>query len=451
MPSYSVSRETETRVRAEITVSADEWKVVEENVLRRIAAEAELKGFRRGKAPLHLVRREFAGELQLDTLLEIAGQSIDAIESKIEHTIYKIVSITNFQDKGNKRSFTTIADLQPYVRLPKLKVAQVRPVVPAISDDDLADAIHRELLPYAHYKEVPPEVGAEKYDRMVADVEFWIDDVPQGDPLSDVTIDLGLGKFHEWIEKEIIAERVKAGSEFRWRKEENRDGKKEIREYIFSVKKLERPELPELTDSFVAEKFSVPTTAQWREQVREQLANTMQQISRRWEIRKALVVLEQNSQFFIPESFTDSLAAEFLKQKKISSEELSAEQLQRLRQELNNREKPALLMRQLIRDAQANYQKRRKTTETFRDLFKKFVREKLSNNRNLTEQEIGALDKNIDAMLDGQESPLKPVLNMLYDDFFYDFLFDYFDAEGIVKKGEKMSYTHFREHYLQKG
>lgn len=179
MPSYSVSRETETRVRAEITVSADEWKAVEENVLRRIAAEAELKGFRRGKAPLHLVRREFAGELQLDTLLEIAGQSIDAIESKIEHTIYKIVSITNFQDKGNKRSFTTIADLQPYVRLPKLKVAQVRPVVPAISDDDLADAIHRELLPYAHYKEVPPEVGAEKYDRMVADVEFWIDDVPK--------------------------------------------------------------------------------------------------------------------------------------------------------------------------------------------------------------------------------------------------------------------------------
>ena len=46
MPSISVSRESETRVKADITVNPEEIKPAEEKAVKKVSAQVEIKGFR---------------------------------------------------------------------------------------------------------------------------------------------------------------------------------------------------------------------------------------------------------------------------------------------------------------------------------------------------------------------------------------------------------------------
>ena len=101
MPSISISRESETRVKADITVNSEEMKPAEEQALKKIGAQAEIKGFRNGKAPAHLIKAKFASDIRLETLFGLVDQHIGDVEKKIEERVYRLVRIEDVQEKGD--------------------------------------------------------------------------------------------------------------------------------------------------------------------------------------------------------------------------------------------------------------------------------------------------------------------------------------------------------------
>ncbi|MBS0617952.1 MAG: hypothetical protein JSR44_07170, partial [Spirochaetes bacterium] len=258
MPAISVSRESDTRVKADVTVNAEEIKPAEAQALQKVAAKVEIKGFRKGKAPAHLIKQKYAADIRYETIYSLIDNHIGDVEDKIDERIYRVVRIEDVQDKGEKLSFVVKLDLFPYVKIGKLKSAQLTRHIATIDDADVEADIKERLLRFATYEEQTASAAtAEKNDKLTVDFEIWIDDAPSGEVNKDYQFDLGSGTLSRELETQIVEKHGKVGEEFKLKKNipAQEDGKERSYEIIATITKIAKPKLPELTDAFVAEHF----------------------------------------------------------------------------------------------------------------------------------------------------------------------------------------------------
>ena len=448
MPSISISRENETRVKADITVNSEEIKPAEEQALKKVGAQAEIKGFRKGKAPAHLIKQKFAPDIRLETLFALVDNHLSEVEKKIEERVYRLVRIEDVQEKGDKMSFAVKLDLFPYVKVGKLKVAQLTRHLPAIDDADVEQEINDRLLKFAEYHVAESaDTTAAKNDKLTVDFEIWIDDAPSGEVNKDFEFVLGSGTLSRELEQQIADKNGKVGEEFKLRKDipAQEEGKTRSYEIIATLKKIAKPKLPELTDAFVADKFKGTNVADFKTKVREELERRFHIALVRAETDRALKALEGSAQFFLSESFIDQKVEDFLKSRNIDKADLTAPQITNIRNALSEQEKPQLLMRQLINDAEKFHQKKNKSDETYIQAFKRYVREEITRFETASEKTdalLAELERAIDAMVEGRtnQSPWESLISSYLTVFSREFLFGYFDDEGIVKKGKKMTY-----------
>jgi trigger factor len=447
MPSISINRESETRVKADITVNSEEIKPAEEQALKKVGAQVEIKGFRKGKAPVHMIRQKYASDIRMETLFALVDNHLGDVEKKIEERVFRLVRIEDVQEKGEKMSFSVKMDLFPFVRIGKLKTAQLTRNFAAIDDADVEAEIKDRLLRFATFEDTEGAI-AEKNDKMIVDFEIWIDDAPSGEVNKDFAFDLGSGTLSRELEQQIIDRKGKIGEEFKLKKDmkAQEDGKNRTYEIIATIKKISKPKLPELTDAFVAENFKGNAdVAAFKTKIKDELERRFDVAQIRAETDKALKTLEGSAQFFISESFLDQKLDEFAVERKIEKTELSEAQITNLKKALGEREQPNLLMRQLISDAEKFHQKKTKTTETYIQAFKRYVHEEIlrfEGNNERADSLLSELDKVIDSMTEGklERSPWESLISSYLTVFSRDFLFRYFDDEGIVKKGKKLSY-----------
>jgi len=450
MPSISISRENETRVKADITVNAEELKPAEEQAVKKISAQAEIKGFRKGKAPAHVIRQKFAGDIRLETLFALVDSHLTDVEKKIEERVYRLVRIEDVQEKGEKMSFAVKLDLFPRVEVGKLKVAQLTRHIPAIDDADVEKEIQDRLLRFATYEDAPESATAELTDKLTADFEIWIDDAPSGEVNKDFVFDLGSGTLSRELEQQIADKKGKVGEEFKLKKDipaqQEEAGKMRSYEIIAIIKKIQKPRRPELTDQLVTEKFKgSANVAEFKNKVKDELTKRFDIAQIRVETDQALKTLEKSAKYFLSESFLDTKLDEFAAERKIDKAELSPPQIENLRKALGEREQPNLLMRQLIQDAEKFHQKKNKTEDTYIGAFKKYIRTEISafeGTGEKTDDLIAELERSIDSMVEGKtnQSPWESMVSSYLTIFSREFLFKYFDDEGIVKKGKKLTY-----------
>ncbi|MBN8220806.1 MAG: hypothetical protein J0L53_07765, partial [Spirochaetes bacterium] len=244
MPSISVSRESETRVKADITVNPEEIKPAEEKAVKKVSAQVEIKGFRKGKAPAHLIRQKYASDIRLETLFALVDNHLTDVEKKIEERVFRLVRIEDVQEKGDKMSFAVKLDLFPFVKIGKLKSAQLTRNIPAIEESDVDAEIKDRLLRFATFED-SEGAQAERSDKLTVDFEIWIDDAPSGEVNKDFVFDLGSGTLSRELEQQIIDKKGKAGEEFKLKKDipAQEDGKNRSYEIIATIKKISKPKL----------------------------------------------------------------------------------------------------------------------------------------------------------------------------------------------------------------
>lgn len=449
MPAISVSRESDTRVKADVTVNAEEIKPAEAQALQKVAAKVEIKGFRKGKAPAHLIKQKYAADIRYETIYSLIDNHIGDVEDKIDERIYRVVRIEDVQDKGEKLSFVVKLDLFPYVKIGKLKSAQLTRHIATIDDADVEADIKERLLRFATYEEQTASAAtAEKNDKLTVDFEIWIDDAPSGEVNKDYQFDLGSGTLSRELETQIVEKHGKVGEEFKLKKNipAQEDGKERSYEIIATITKIAKPKLPELTDAFVAEHFKGShSVAEFKTRVKEDIERRFEIVQTRVEVDQALKALEAASEFHISESFLEQQVADFLAERKIVRDELSAEQIANLKKSLSEREQSGILMQQLIRDAEKFHQKKNKSEEAYMQSFKRYVRGEITRYEEpgeRTDKLLEELDKAIDAMSAGESNrnPWESLVGSYLTAFNRNYLLEYFDEEGIVKKGKKLSY-----------
>ncbi|ARU64335.1 trigger factor [Histophilus somni] len=272
----------ERRVNITVPSEAVEQAVREE--LKRVAKNARIDGFRKGKVPAQMIEKRFGASVRQDVLGDLLQKHFFNVmlENKVNLAGRPEFTVEQFE-AGKELKFTATFEVYPEIQLQGLDKIKVEKPVVEISDadiDKMLDILRKQQATWIETQDV-----AKADDRVTIDFVGSVDGEEfEGGKSTDFVLAMGQGRMIPGFEEGIIGH--KAGEQFEINvtfpetyHAENLKGK--AAKFSITLKKVEVMQLPELTDEFVA-KFG-PNTKNVAD-LRNEIAKNMQR-----ELKNALV------------------------------------------------------------------------------------------------------------------------------------------------------------------
>ncbi len=193
-----------TQKELKIEIDADTLKAAYGRVSQKYVKGANIPGFRKGYAPLDVVRMRFKEEIKGDVLQEVIPKAVtEAID---EHKLHPLSEPQLHLDDHDKVvingsvpvSFHAHVEVMPEIPEPKYKGIEVTRRVKPVEDGEIEDLIAERLQKEAAL--IPVEGRKSKLgDTVIADLEGRFADAPDAEPIKADDLEVELGGEH--IEK----------------------------------------------------------------------------------------------------------------------------------------------------------------------------------------------------------------------------------------------------------
>ena len=171
---------------------------------KAITDEVRVDGFRKGKAPKDLIRKEVGDQYILEQALDIAVQ--DSLAKTLNEKKLEVLEVSGLNVKENsaaKLMYSIQVVTFPDIELPKISDIRVKAREVGVEPKELADAL--DFLRTSRAKLVPKEGVAEKGDRVEIDFEVTSDGLPVEDGVSKShPLIIGDNKFIPGFEEQLI-------------------------------------------------------------------------------------------------------------------------------------------------------------------------------------------------------------------------------------------------------
>ena len=249
----SVSTTQGLERRIEVAVPAERVSAEIEGRLKQIARTARLKGFRPGKAPLTVVRKQYGEQVQGEVVSELFRQSFgEAISTqKLKPaTDPRIESLS--AEPGAEMRYTALIEVFPEFSIKPLSELEVDRPAADITDADVDAMLETMRKQRPEFNAVEREAGDN--DRVTVDFEGRIDgEAFQGGTAAAIPFVIGQGRMLKEFEDGVKG--AKAGEEKSVTVNFPADyGSEQVagKTAIFTVKitTVEEQKLPELNDQF---------------------------------------------------------------------------------------------------------------------------------------------------------------------------------------------------------
>ncbi|MBR2838188.1 MAG: trigger factor [Kiritimatiellae bacterium] len=301
------------QVRLTVELDADEMKAAVKEVEKAFVREAQLPGFRKGKVPIELIRKEFSSGLKQETEhAMIRRHYADAVKAEglAEVALADVQDIV-CGDAGG--SFAAIVEVRPEFKLPTYKGLKVESRDVTVKDAAVKDHLERLRAAYARYEDA-------KEGDAVADGDFVQIDYSGtvgGKPILEINPEAkivaeGKGFWTQMEEGRFLPEildalkgmkagETKEGVKAKFDKDSAPDGLKGAKaEYSVTLKAFRRRILPD--DAEFAEKAKAESIEKLTATIRETMEkNAVEQESARRE-NEAVELLMKKVDFDVPES-----------------------------------------------------------------------------------------------------------------------------------------------------
>ena len=267
------------KVKVYVEVDEAEFESDIEAAFRAIAREIKMPGFRNGKAPRKLLEARIGLAPAREQALR---DSIPSYLTKAvrEHDVDLIatpsIEITGGQDAGGVE-FEAECEVRPEITVPGYGGLRVEIESPDVSDDDVDEAVDAQLRGHGTLVDAarPAAVG----DYVTVDLAAQRDGEDlAGLNVEDWSYEIGKGWVTDDFDEQLTG--AEAGATLTFTSVPK--GTSEPADFTVRVERVQQMELPELSDEWVADNIGeFETAAEWREAIRERLAegrlNTIRQ------------------------------------------------------------------------------------------------------------------------------------------------------------------------------
>ena len=268
--------ENNNELKLEFTIEAKKFDEGMKKVYAKSAKYFNIPGFRKGKAPMAIVEKQYGPEIFYeDTFNEVVPEEY---ERELKENNIEVVSRPEIEvkqmGKGQDLIFTAVVQTKPEVKLGKYKGIELKKIEYNVTDEDIehelghmADRNSRLVT----VEDRPVENG----DITVIDFEGFVDGVAfEGGKAENHELTIGSNTFIPGFEDQIIG--MKTGEE----KDINVKFPEEYfseelkgKDAIFKVKlhEIKKKELPELNDDFAKDTSEFDTLEELKKSIKEKL------------------------------------------------------------------------------------------------------------------------------------------------------------------------------------
>ncbi len=275
----SLERRLNIEVPAEVVTGAFD------RVFKSIQKDAEIKGFRQGKAPLATIKSVYGGRVKQDVLQEVLQ---NAFFQAIQENKVNPVSSPEFEftvddlQEGKTFAFTANFEIRPEVNLKNYEGLTVEKEKLELDDKRVDEVVENIKNAHAEWGDVLEDRPAQMGDMANLDFTGKLD----GEPLengagTDFPLELGSSRFIPGFEEGIVGMKVGTTKTISLKFPENYHvaelAGKPV-DFVTTLKGLKKKSLPELTPEFLAGKMGpgVETEAQLRENIKKDLNESEQ-------------------------------------------------------------------------------------------------------------------------------------------------------------------------------
>jgi len=309
----SVKNLEKCQVELTVELDAEATKAIVKDVEKVFLREAQLPGFRKGKVPLELIRKEFASGLKQEIERAIFQKNYaDAVKAeKLDEVALADVKDMKYDAEG--ASFVAVVEVKPTFKVPTYKGLKITSQDTTVTDEAVADQVNRLRVAYAKFEDAKEGEACAEGDYVQIDYEGMVGKkkILEINPEAKV---VGEGKgFWTQIEEgrflpEILdavkgmkAGETKEGVKAKFDKESAPEGLKgEKAVYTVTLKSFRRRVLP--TDAEFIEKAKAESVEKLTAQVREQMEKgAVEQEAMRRE-NEAVELLLKKADFDVPAS-----------------------------------------------------------------------------------------------------------------------------------------------------
>ena len=288
----------------EVEISAANLEKRTDARLGEIAKTVNLKGFRKGKAPLNVVKAQYGDSVLGEIVEQAVNQESQKVlnDNKIKPAMQPKIEITSFE-KGKPLMFKMEVEILPEFTVMDIKKLKLTKPVADVDDSVLEDALKRIASQNSDTKPVTTKRAAKKGDITVIDFDGTVDGKRRdGMAAKGHNLELGGGMFIPGFEDQLIGK--KAGDEVTVKVTfpENY-GAAELagKDAVFEVKihELREPAESEINDD-LAKKLGLDDLEALKKILREQMQGEYGNFSRMKLKRDLLDQLDEGHKFDLP-------------------------------------------------------------------------------------------------------------------------------------------------------
>lgn len=258
-----------------VELTVEEFKPYVSRGAAKVSEQVKIEGFRPGKAPYEILKAKI-GEMTI--LEEAAHLAIDKTADKTvrDNVAEQIVgqpqvNVTKLAP-NNPLEYKITVTLLPEVKLGNYKDLKIKEAAVAAGDEEVEKLISQ--LRETRAREVISEKEIKDGDRVIADIEIFLDKVPlEGGQGKGADIIMGKDYFIPGFDKNLIGAKKNDVREFKLPYPANYHNKNlagKLAEFKVTVKEIYKRTLPEINEEF-AKGFGLKSSEELKSNIKKSL------------------------------------------------------------------------------------------------------------------------------------------------------------------------------------
>ena len=300
-----------------VTVDGETFEKAINKVYKKQVKSINIPGFRKGKAPRHIIEKMYGKEVFYDDAMQDCYP--DALYEAAKEQNLEIVAVEKLEAvEAGKEGFTFKTDIivKPTLEVEGYKGFEIEKKSTEVTEELIDEEIDKVRDRNSRMVTVEGR-AAQNGDTAVIDFEGFVDGVAfEGGKAEKYSLSLGSGNFIPGFEEQVVGH--EAGEEFSINVNFPEDYQAEElkgKEAEFKIKlhELKEKELPEVDDEFVKDVSEKETVAEYRDELKETIAARLKDEAEKDvdnQISEKLIELAQGD---IPEQMYDNQANDMVR------------------------------------------------------------------------------------------------------------------------------------------
>ncbi len=306
---FEIEETGELTRTANVTVPAADYEKKVNAALRKLSGRVKIKGFRKGKIPLPVLKQRYGASVTQDVVQELVNEQIRALLDDVGSVLHlgtPQVNAIPLDGEGNL-SFTIDLELRPQIDpIGYLGMEVEKPVV-EIGDDEITAALEDLREQHSSLEPVVLRETISAGDVVTLDFKSLSEHEELKEIQSDdVQFKVGAGQVLEGIDEAVtgagFTDTVEASIELdeNYPTEELRGESVKLE---LKIKKVEREVFPELDDDFAQKTGDGETLLELRSNLRKRLQEQREEEARDLAIADMMERLLDQNPFTLPPAF----------------------------------------------------------------------------------------------------------------------------------------------------